>query len=429
MNVPLWLLRLLPMWEYVCPKCREDVPKSSHVCPHCGKRFPLALRVPPSFLRNPKKLEEYVHKHVFPRINEFERNYLTKYFTVLFSSGWENSGGSDVTDGGAWTGTNGSPTVVSSPVHHGSYSAKLAGANNNCYKDLGASYSNLWARVYYRTDSVVTSGEWGNILGLYATTTTRVRAGIWNNGSTVRWFLNVEGTQSVYEEAVSANTWYCLEIEWDAVAGECNLYRNGTLIITVTKDVTGDTVDRFYAGWLSGSGSEDWFIDCVAVADAYIGPEATVTNVTVTDSLGLSDAVRRNKSFAIADASSLADSVLRNKTLAITDSVGANDQVLGNKLPLIVAEAVSLSELITVIAEAIVKTVIDTIGASDAALINKTAVIADSVNLADSIIVNKILQLTETINLVETIQVGVGGAKKTKLFLILGDLAVQLAGE
>jgi len=39
------------------------------------------------------------------------------------------------------------------------------------------------------------------------------------------------------------------------------------------------------------------------------------------------------------------------------------------------------------------------------------------------------LQITETINLVETIQAGVGGVKKIKLFLILGDLAVQLTGE
>jgi hypothetical protein len=39
------------------------------------------------------------------------------------------------------------------------------------------------------------------------------------------------------------------------------------------------------------------------------------------------------------------------------------------------------------------------------------------------------LQVAETINLVETVQVGVGSVKKTKLFLILGDLAVQLTGE
>jgi hypothetical protein len=126
-----------------------------------------------------------------------------------------------------------------------------------------------------------------------------------------------------------------------------------------------------------------------AVADAYIGPESEATLKTVTDALALSDASYRNKSLVIADTSGLADAVLQNKTLAATDSVDVND----------------------------------------AALTDKAVVIADAVNLAGSIIVDKVLQVTETINLVETVQVGVGSVKKTKLFLIIGDLAVQLTGE
>ena len=55
--------------------------------------------------------------------------------------------------------------------------------------------------------------------------------------------------------------------------------------------------------------------------------------------------------------------------------------------------------------------------------------VTDSVGLADNVTVNKVLQITETINLVEIIQAGVGGTKKTKLFLTLGDMAVQLTGE
>jgi hypothetical protein len=126
-----------------------------------------------------------------------------------------------------------------------------------------------------------------------------------------------------------------------------------------------------------------------AVADAYIGPESEATLKTVTDALALSDASYRNKSLVIADTSGLADAVLQNKTLAATDSVDVNDAVLTDK----------------------------------------AVVIADAVNLAGSIIVDKVLQVTETINLVETVQVGVGSVKKTKLFLIIGDLAVQLTGE
>ena len=168
----------------------------------------------------------------------------------------------------------------------------------------------------------------------------------------------------------------------------------------------------------------------------------------------------------VTESLSLSDAVLRNKTFAVADSIGVADAVRGNKSPLIVADAVSLSELINIITGAIIKIVADAIGISDMALLNKTAIIADAVNLADvaralktlnvsdtlslvdsastpsrviraleSIIladnayVNKILQITEAVSLAEIVEVGAGSAKKTKLFLILGDLAVQLTGD
>jgi hypothetical protein len=113
----------------------------------------------------------------------------------------------------------------------------------------------------------------------------------------------------------------------------------------------------------------------------------------------------------VADVVGLGDGVLRGKTVAITDSLAVSDMAQGNKSPLIVADAVSLSELINVITGAIVKTVADAIGASDTAL------------------ADKFLQIAEAVSLAEVVYVGVEGAKKTRLFLIVGDLAVQLTGE
>jgi hypothetical protein len=130
-------------------------------------------------------------------------------------------------------------------------------------------------------------------------------------------------------------------------------------------------------------------IDCVVIADAYIGPEATATLKTVVDALALLDTVYRNNSLAVADTSSLADVVLQDKSLVTIDFVGVNDLVFTGKI----------------------------------------VVTADAVNFADSLSVTKVLQVTETVYLVETVQVGVGGAKKTRLFLLLGALAVQLTGE
>src|SRR3989337_3644689 len=121
MNIPYWLLPMLPMWEYICPKCRKGVKQSAHQCTHCSEKFPLAIRVPPSFLKDPKKLEAYVHKHIFPRVSEFERNYLTKFFTEYFNNGFEEG------DFSAWTSVNdsgGRLSVQGTTVHHGSYAMK-----------------------------------------------------------------------------------------------------------------------------------------------------------------------------------------------------------------------------------------------------------------------------------------------------------------
>jgi hypothetical protein len=55
--------------------------------------------------------------------------------------------------------------------------------------------------------------------------------------------------------------------------------------------------------------------------------------------------------------------------------------------------------------------------------------VLEAIGAADNVTVNKVLQITETVSLAEIVEVGTGGAKKTKLFLILGDLAVQIAGD
>ena len=76
----MWLLRFLPMWEYICPKCRKTVKANSHHCPHCGERFPQAIRIPPTMLKDVKKLEYYVRRDVMPRISKFQRNCLARCF-------------------------------------------------------------------------------------------------------------------------------------------------------------------------------------------------------------------------------------------------------------------------------------------------------------------------------------------------------------
>jgi hypothetical protein len=131
----------------------------------------------------------------------------------------------------------------------------------------------------------------------------------------------------------------------------------------------------------------------------------------------------------VTDVLSLGDLVLRNKTLILYDSLGLIDALFGDK-SLFLGDSASLSELITVIVSEAVKYVTDSVNIADWALTPSRVLQAlDAVGLADGFVVDKVLQVTEAVSLVEIVEVGVGGVKKTRLFLILGDLAVQLAGD
>jgi hypothetical protein len=225
---------------------------------------------------------------------------------------------------------------------------------------------------------------------------------------------------------------------------------------------------------------------------------------TVADSLSLSDILLRHKPFmAVTQAVTLSDAVRSNKTLTILEAIGVFDAIRGNKTSLIVADVVSLAELVNVIAGATIKTIMDAIGLTDAARVDKEAFVndglsmfeqvfrhkpalsiqdtvgaaetvlvmkllaladfvsladvlralktlhvtdtlafvdavtvpsrflraLDSVGLDDNATINRVLLVNDNVSLAEIVEFGTSGAKKTKLFLILGDLAVQLSGD
>jgi len=215
----------------------------------------------------------------------------------------------------------------------------------------------------------------------------------------------------------SLNTWYCVELyaKIDGSAGEYKVYIDGTERISETGLDTDDrgNVDQIQTGLPQSNANLEHAhrIDCVFVADEYIGPEEEVTLKTVTDSFSLSESVLRNKTLILSDSLGLADSLLRDKSLLLSDSA-------------------SLSELVTVIIGEVMKYVTDSVSSADLVSTPSRVLRAlEAIGAADNAVVNKVLQITETVSLAEIVEVGVGGVKKTKLFLILGDLAVQLTGD
>ncbi len=111
----------------------------------------------------------------------------------------------------------------------------------------------------------------------------------------------------------------------------------------------------------------------------------------------------------VTDSLSLAENLLRDKpALLVADNIGAEDSMLNHKPLLPLVDSVSLADTTSMPARVLQA--------------------LDSIGIGDTALVSKLLVLTEGVSLVEIVERGVGGALKTRLFLILGDLAVQLTG-
>jgi len=105
-KLPKEVLNLFPTWEYCCPDCGTYVDSDVVFCPNCKiVRNEGEWRVPPRFLKNPEAMSNYAHDVLAPKLTQEERGLLFQYFTEFLNSGWEDSGGSDLTDNGKWSGS------------------------------------------------------------------------------------------------------------------------------------------------------------------------------------------------------------------------------------------------------------------------------------------------------------------------------------
>lgn len=294
MNIPYWLLRLLPIWDHICPKCKREVKQKSHKCPYCNEDYGVPLRVPPKVLKDLKALEDYVHSHVFPRVSASQREYLAQFFTIIFSDGFES-------DFIPWTGTSGTPQIVNSRVHHGTKAALFnpQGAAEYAYKTLSSSQAVVYHRFYMRTSEMpnadtenydISRGYVGaNAIWQVAIAYSAAVGGLC-------WQLNYRSGATwtgVYSAlaTILTNTWYCVEFYWKlgAADGEAHLYINGVDVVSVAgKDTDNygncDTIRNgvsAYSGTFTGPNVVE---DCVVVADAYIGlePEPSARCIVVT---------------------------------------------------------------------------------------------------------------------------------------------------
>ena len=287
-KLPKEVLKLFPTWEYRCPDCSTYVESNISFCPNCKTAFDeKRWRVPPRFLKSHKTMSKYAHKVLAPKLTPKQRESLFRYFTELFSDGFESG------DFIAWTGTSGNPSVVGSPVHHGSYAAEFSAAAwswEGAYKAF-TEQDTIFVRFYIRWASVP-SGL-GRVLRFEDQTPYTVSVDVLINDSTFRIRDVVNSTNYDYSWSPDADTWYCIEVKAavdTADAGELRGWLDGSEVITQTGlDLSGTAgIDRVYVGQYGQGGAITNYVDCVVVADTYIGPESmeqTYTKTWVTDVL------------------------------------------------------------------------------------------------------------------------------------------------
>jgi len=202
---------------------------------------------------------------------------------VIFEDGFETG------DFSAWTGTIVSAgqniSVESLNPHHGLYNAKVTMVNAGlgykayCYKDLGITYPLIFERLYVKFDTIsYDPGSNCHVLALGQTEITdRVAAGVADDAGVDKWWLQHagDGWAPHFGSPVSTGIWYAVEIEYDYAAGVIKLYVNGSADITLTGQTTYSDIRWAKAGVVySGPGNSCvYFVDCVVVADEYIGPE------------------------------------------------------------------------------------------------------------------------------------------------------------
>ena len=293
MQFPRWLLRLLPMWDYICPACKKEVKQKSGKCPHCGHVYGVPLRVPPKVLKDKKTLENYVHKHVFPKVSASQRGYLSQFFTTIFEDNFEGTFPSP------WSGNSVSGFTQSFSTaqhHHNAKSLIQTGGNGSgeyaeIYKSVTAATS-YYMRAYLKLDAlgsgnvttwlgpcVLSSGD-ANILG----------AGIRKEADGTRNWCVVNGGIASHiayhasDSTINADEWYCLEIYCYVAAapnGIAKLWVNGVLVVEQTGVTTNyhGNIARAAILTYTENGAYNtvdcsFYSDCAVVADAYVGVES-----------------------------------------------------------------------------------------------------------------------------------------------------------
>lgn len=170
-----------------------------------------------------------------------------------------------------WTGITGSPSIVTTPVHSGTYALHCLAQNTFVRKDLVANKTSgtAWTRFEFRTadtpgalrrihDVRNSSGGSNYILQI-------------NTDRTLRLQNIVTSTTADSSTALTVDTWHRIEVRHliSDTVGELELFIDGTSEASITgEDTLSTNVSRYQFGrTASDGGNQNFYWDDIAIND------------------------------------------------------------------------------------------------------------------------------------------------------------------
>jgi hypothetical protein len=192
----------------------------------------------------------------------------------IFQDGFESG------DFSAWTGIVGSPTIVTSPVHHGTYAMECDASGEYARQTLAAQ-TTVFTRFYLRFNALPTTGKNFFVFRFRGGTTVICTLQVAKTAADVlqvQLVMFYPSASALVNFSWEVDKWYCIELKFvkDASVGEYRVWIDGVeKIKKINQNMSGaPNADNILIGQQTSGYTVTNWIDCVVVADTYIGPEA-----------------------------------------------------------------------------------------------------------------------------------------------------------
>jgi hypothetical protein len=187
---------------------------------------------------------------------------------IIFIDSFESN------DFSVWTSNYGGCSVVNSPKYSGNFAMEATDSAQQIAIKTGLNTATAFFRAYVYMPALPTAGNYVKVMMMYDTgSSDEVGAIIYNDGGTLKWGLGKFSGNTYVAGTISATTWYCVEVQRTVGAGTgiAKLYVNGELLISATAETFNNNSDELHVCIDFASAAVTVNIDCVVVADAYIG--------------------------------------------------------------------------------------------------------------------------------------------------------------